>query len=301
MKPTLLILAAGAGSRFGGLKQMESFGPNNETILEYSIYDAIRAGFGKITFVIRSDFEEAFKQRIGAKVAERIAVDYVYQDLNQLPAGYSLPSERTKPWGTGHAIWVAKDAIAEPFGVINADDFYGRSAFEALFKFLSQANENGDGNLCLIGYRLANTLSDFGSVTRGICKIDDNDYLVNLEEHFKIENTASGPRSCDAKGNINTLSADAVTSMNLFGFTPSVFVNLESLWIEFLEKHGGDLKEEFLIPTAVDKMIGLGLAKLKVLMTDEKWFGLTYPEDVKVVRTQIEDHVSRGTYPAALV
>lgn len=280
---------------------MESFGPNNETILEYSIYDAIRAGFGKITFVIRSDFEEAFKQRIGAKVAERIAVDYVYQDLNQLPAGYFLPSKRTKPWGTGHAIWVAKDAIAEPFGVINADDFYGRSAFEALFKFLSQANENGDGNLCLIGYRLANTLSDFGSVTRGICKVDDNDYLVNLEEHFKIENTASGPRSCDAKGNINTLSADAVTSMNLFGFTPSVFVNLESLWIEFLEKHGGDLKEEFLIPTAVGKMISLGHAKLKVLMTDEKWFGLTYPEDVKVVRTQIEDHVSRGTYPAVLV
>jgi len=301
MKPTLLILAAGAGSRFGGLKQMESFGPNNETILEYSIYDAIRAGFGKITFVIRSDFEEAFKQRIGAKITERIAVDYVYQDLNQLPAGYSLSSERTKPWGTGHAIWVAKDAIAEPFGVINADDFYGRRAFEALFKFLSQANETGDGNLCLIGYRLANTLSDFGSVTRGICNVDDNDYLVNLEEHFKIENTASGPRSCDAEGNINTLSADAVTSMNLFGFTPSMFVNLESLWIKFLEKHGGDLKEEFLIPTAVDKMIGLGHAKLKVLMTDEKWFGLTYPEDVKVVRAQIADHVSRGTYPAALV
>jgi NDP-sugar pyrophosphorylase family protein len=301
MKPTLLILAAGTGSRFGGLKQMESFGPNNETILEYSIYDAIRAGFGKITFVIRNDFEEAFKQCIGAKVAERIEVDYVYQDLNQLPAGYSLPAERTKPWGTGHAIWVAKDAIAEPFGVINADDFYGRSAFEVLFKFLSQADESNDTSLCLIGYRLANTLSDFGSVTRGICEVDDNDYLVNLEEHFKIEKTSSGSRSCDANGNLKTLSEDAVTSMNLFGFTPSVFEHLESLWIDFLEKQGGDLKEEFLIPTAVDKIISRGHAKLKVLMTDEKWFGLTYPEDVKVVRTQIEDHVSKGTYPSALM
>ena len=187
MKPTLLILAAGAGSRFGGLKQMESFGPNNETILEYSIYDAIRAGFGKITFVIRRDFEEAFKQRIGSKVAERIAVDYVCQDLNQLPEGYSPPSERTKPWGTGHAIWIAKDAIAEPFGVINADDFYGRSAFEILYEFLSQAEDRDDSDFCLIGYRLANTLSDFGSVTRGICEVDENNYLINLEEHFNVE------------------------------------------------------------------------------------------------------------------
>lgn len=301
MRPTLLILAAGAGSRFGGLKQMESFGPHNETILEYSIYDAIGAGFGKIIFVIRSDFEEAFKQRIGSKVAERIAVDYIYQDLNQLPEGYSLPSERTKPWGTGHAIWIAKDAIAEPFGVINADDFYGRSAFAILYQFLSQADENDNSNLCLIAYRLANTLSDSGSVTRGICKVDENDSLVNLEEHFKIENTSTGPRSCDAEGNIKTLTLDAVTSMNLFGFKPSVFLNLETQWIEFLDSYSGDLKAEFLIPTAVDKMICKGLASLKVLMTDEKWFGLTYPEDVKVVRAQIEALVNNGVYPAPLV
>ncbi len=301
MKPILLILAAGAGSRFGGLKQMESFGPNRETILEYSIYDAIRAGFRKIIFVIRRDFEEVFKQRVGMKVAEHVEVTYIYQDLNQLPVGYSLPLERIKPWGTGHAIWVAKDAIAEPFGVINADDFYGRSAFDVLFKFLSQVDDNNDSNLCLVGYRLANTLSDFGSVARGICKVDDNGYLVSLEEHLKIDKTPSGPRSCDVNGNIITLSENTVTSMNLFGFTPTVFVHLESLWGEFLEKYGENMEEEFLIPTAIDKIISLGYAKVKILMTDEKWFGLTYSEDVQVVKTQIKDHLRKGTYPSILM
>lgn len=279
---------------------METFGPNGETLLEYSIYDAIRAGFGKIIFIIRHDFKTAFKERIGNKVADSVAVDYVYQDLHSLPEGFSPPTDRTKPWGTGHAIGMARDVINEPFGVINADDFYGKSAYEILYKFLSREQNNDNSNFCLIGYRLGNTLSDFGTVTRGICSVNDDHYLVGLEEHYKIEKTVSGPRSSDSEGNHNALNDDAITSMNLFGFTPAIFNQLDALWVDFLNTQGSEMDSEFLIPVAVDRMIEQGHAKVKVLKTEEKWFGVTYPEDVELVREQLAARVSSGEYPYTL-
>ena len=263
MKPTLLILAAGMGSRYGGLKQIEPVGPNGETIIEYSVYDAIRAGFGKVVFVIRESFAEDFKARFESKLAGKIQIEYVYQEIDKLPQGFTLPQDREKPWGTGHAILMAREVIHEPFAAINADDFYGAQAYKVVASFLSQStNEN---KYSMVGYQLNKTLSDFGSVSRGICQTDAHNFLTKITETHKIRQ--EGPIILCESENKETveLTGDKTVSMNFWGFHPSVFENIENQFIEFLKTNIEIPKSEFYIPYVVFEMIKTGKAKVEVL------------------------------------
>jgi len=232
-KPTLLVLAAGMGSRYGGLKQIDPVGPGGETIIDYSIYDAMRAGFGKLVFVIRKDIEQQFREIVGSRFEKRIAVEYVFQELDKLPAGYSLPAGRTKPWGTTHAILMAEDVIKEPFAAINADDFYGQQAYQLLATHL----QSGTPDYAMVGFILRNTLSDFGSVARGVCRVDANNYLTSVVEMMKIERDGNGAKNTDAAGQITKLSGDEAVSMNFWGFTPALFAQLRTQFDAFLKKH----------------------------------------------------------------
>ncbi len=294
MKPTLLVLAAGMGSRYGGLKQMDGVGPNGEIIMDYSIADAIRAGFGKVVFVIRHSFEEEFKAKINSEhFHNRIEVEYVYQELDKLPAGFSVPEGREKPWGTNHAILMAKDVIHEPFAIINADDFYGRDAFQVMADYL-RSLEGKQGDYCMVGYRLENTLSENGTVSRGVCETDSEGYLVGMTERTAIGHTESGIAYSDADGS-HPLAADTTVSMNLFGFTPDYFVESEKLFVDFLREHGTEMKSEYYIPFAVNTFIARGYAKMRVLKTTAQWFGVTYKEDrpgvVERLRKMHEDGI----------
>lgn len=297
MKPTLLILAAGMGSRYGGLKQIEPVGPGGETILEYSIFDAIRAGFGKIVFVIRHSFAGEFTSLIESKLKGRIEVDYVYQELDYLPAGYQLPADRIKPWGTGHAILMAKDVIHEPFAAINADDFYGEPAFREIASFFQ--NEVSPAAYAMVGYLLRNTLSEFGTVSRGVCKTDGNDHLVEINERTKIAREGGSIVYREEETKLE-LDGNTPVSMNFWGFHPSLFRHLESQFKSFLDEKINVPKSEFYIPSVIFKLIQSGTVQAKVLHADSPWFGVTYPDDKAFVTSQIRQLVQQGQYPENL-
>ena len=295
-KPTLLVLAAGMGSRYGGLKQIDPVGPTGETIIDYSIYDAMRAGFGKLVFVIRKDIEQQFREIVGSRFEKRIAVEYVFQELDKLPPGYSLPAGRTKPWGTTHAILMAEDVIKEPFAAINADDFYGQQAYQLLAKHL----QAGTTDYAMVGFILRNTLSDFGSVARGVCRVDANNYLTSVVEMMKIERDGTGAKNTDAAGQITKLSGDEAVSMNFWGFTPALFGQLRTQFDAFLKKSGNELKSECYIPSTVNDLVVAGKAKAKVLRTNDSWFGVTYREDRPQVVESIRKLIAAGAYPEKL-
>lgn len=299
MKPTLLVLAAGMGSRYGGLKQLDPVGPSGETIIDYSIFDAIRAGFGKVVFIIRKDIEEAFKAALGSRYTGSIEIDYVYQELDILPEGFSVPEGRVKPWGTGHAMLMAKDAIKEPFAVINADDFYGRHGYRLLCEYLSCAKDGELADFCMCGFVLRRTLSENGTVSRGVCSIDADGFLKSVEELTKIEKNGNAACNIDP-GNERELTADEIVSMNMWGFTPSIFSYLEGMFKEFLEKHGQEEKSEFFIPFAVDALIKSGKARVKVMESPDSWFGITYKADKETVVNSIRALVDDGKYPEKL-
>ena len=298
MKPTLLILAAGMGSRYGGLKQMDGLGPNGEAIIDYSIYDAIRAGFGKIVFVIRHSFAEPFKEHFQAKkFGGEVEFEFVYQELEYLPEGYSVPEGRVKPWGTNHAVMMAKDVIKEPFAVINADDFYGKESYQTMADYL-RSIEGTKGQYSMIGYRLENTLSDFGSVSRGVCATDENALLTSVTERTAI--SRKGDKVVYAEGDQEfELDPACPVSMNFWGFTPEYFDYSEEVFKEFLDGAlaSGNLKAEFFIPYIVDKLITRGEASVKVLDCDAKWFGVTYKEDRPFTVEKINALIAAGVYP----
>ena len=301
MQPTLLVLAAGMGSRYGGLKQMDPMGPHGETVLDYSVFDAIRAGFGKVVFVIREDFAEAFKQTVGERFVERIEVDYAYQKLDDLPEGFSVPEGREKPWGTSHAIRAARNAIKEHFAVINADDFYGRDAYARAADFFSKLSEETRDELAMVGYPLANTLSDYGRVNRGICELGGQSQLASVEEILDIGCEEGGVvRGSNTKGEKVEIPTTAVASMNFWLFGPDFFERLEKAFSEFLAKRGGELKSECYIPSVVDELIQSGQSNCPVLPTTGRWFGVTYPEDKPRVVEAIKGLTQAGEYPSPL-
>jgi len=298
MKPTLLILAAGMGSRFGGLKQVEPIGPSGEAIIDYSIYDAIRAGFGKVVFVIRESFAEAFKEKFDKKLQGKIAVEYVYQELDMLPEGFSLPAGREKPWGTAHAILVAKNIIKEPFCALNADDFYGQKAYEIMANFLISSEKPSEYSM--VGYNLKNTLSEFGSVSRGICDVDQNQNLKKIVETIKIFKKEKKVISVEEDGSESLLSGNESVSMNIWGFKPSVFETIETKFSNFLKTEMNKPKSEMYIPSVVFEMVDEKLAKVKVLEADSPWFGVTYKEDKPFVVEKINELIKKGDYPKKL-
>ena len=299
MKPTLFILAAGMGSRYGGLKQLDGVGPSGETIMDYSVFDAIRAGFGKIVFVIRHDFEEDFRQKVLSKYENHIPVELCFQDLNALPDGFTCPEGRTKPWGTNHAVLMGKDHINEPFAVINADDFYGRDGFAVLGKALTEmAGKQND--YCMVGYRVGNTLSESGTVNRGVCTTDAEGYLTTVVERTGIAAEAEGIVFIDENNQKQSLEANAPVSMNMWGFTPDYFDYSEEYFINFLKEFGQEMKSEFYIPTMVNHLINNGTAKVKVLDTTSKWFGVTYADDRAGVVEKLQSLVNAGEYPTPL-
>lgn len=300
MKPTLLVLAAGMGSRYGGLKQLDQVGPSGETIIDYSIYDAIRAGFGKVVFIIRRDIEAAFKQTVGKRYEGLIEVDYAYQQLDDLPAGFSVPTGREKPWGTGHAVRSARNVVKEPFAVINADDFYGRHGYKVLADYLTKAQDGAKADYSMCGFIMRNTLSDNGTVSRGVCKLDANDNLTQVVEHTKLERNGDAAKSYLENGDIVDFTGDEIVSMNMWGFTPSLFDHIERLFVEFLKNHGGELKSEFFIPLVADTLIKENKAEVKVMKSADAWFGITYREDKPIVVNSIQALVKKGAYPEKL-
>lgn len=297
MQPTLVILAAGMASRYGSLKQIQSFGPSGETIMEYSIYDAIRAGFGKVVFIIRKDFEQDFREIFGKKLEGRIAVDYVFQDLHSFLNGASVPPDRTKPWGTAHAVLCAKNAVQEPFAVINADDFYGRDAFEKAYQFLTK-NCN-DHTYAIIGYELLKTLSDHGTVNRGVCQVDAKGNLSAIAERINIA-MVNGQIECDDTLEPKVLPLDSSVSMNFWCFHPSVFQISQDMFDLFLKENAGNPKAEFFIPIVADKFTKSGLGTIPVIPTSSSWFGVTYKEDAPSVQASLDALVAAGEYPQSL-
>lgn len=297
MKPTLLILAAGMGSRYGGLKQIEPVGPNGETILEYSVFDAIRAGFGKVVFVIRESFAEDFKDRFELKLAGKIKIEYAFQEIEKLPEGFELPEDREKPWGTGHAVLMAENVINEPFAAINADDFYGAEAYQVIAEYLTKSIT--PGKYAMIGYKLNNTLSEYGTVSRGICVTDENNQLTQITETHKIRQ--EGNRILSESGNKEVeLTGNESVSMNFWGFHPSIFKNIENQFIDFLKENINQPKSEFYIPFVVFEMIQKGQISVEVLTADSPWFGVTYKEDKQYVIEQIQKLTNQGIYPEKL-
>jgi len=300
IKPTLLVLAAGIGSRYGGLKQLDPVGPAGETIIDFSVYDAMRAGFGKVVFIIRRQIEKEFLQFFEGRFRGKIEMDYVYQELDMLPEGYTVPEGRNKPWGTGHAVLMAKDKIYEPFAVINADDFYGPGAYRALADFFKAPRPQGITEYALCGYQLSRTLSDFGGVSRGICETDAAGFLRKIVETHMIQKTHNGYAYPDENGNLVFLPGSTVVSMNTWAFFPEVFHDFEAYFREFLEENSNLAKSEFYIPTVADKLIASGKARFLVLPVNEQWFGVTFPEDRPVVVSKLKELKEQGIYPEKL-
>ncbi len=296
MKPTLFVLAAGMGSRYGGLKQLDGLGPHGETIMDYSIYDAIRSGFGKIVFVIRKDFEADFRAKILSKYENHIPVEVVFQALDNLPEGFVCPEGRTKPWGTNHAVLMGKDVIKEPFAVINADDFYGRNSFEVIAKELSTP-KNRKGDYCMVGFRVGNTMSESGSVARGVCENKDG-FLTTVVERTAIAYNEKHEISfTDENGKEQILDPNTPVSMNLWGFTPDYFEFSEKYFVDFLKENINTPKAEFFIPLVVNELVTKGDASVKVLDTDSKWFGVTYAADRQGVVDKFAELHANGEYP----
>lgn len=299
MKPVMLILAAGMGSRYGGLKQIDPVGENGEAIIDFSVYDAMRSGFGRLVFVIRKDIEEEFRTSIGMRFEKRIDVDYVFQRLEDVPAGQTFPADRQKPWGTGHAVYAARDAVKSPFAVINGDDFYGHDSFRRLSSHLEK--ETGTGNdYAMISYTLKNTLSPHGHVSRGICALDREGFLKSIVEHTKIETDDGRIFAHDDRGSRKELTGDETVSMNMFGFTPGIFGFLDRDFRKFMGKKSGDPKAEFYIPTVVSGLINSREARVRVINTASEWFGITYKEDRGYVMESIRELIRKKVYPAQL-
>ncbi len=299
VKPTLLVLAAGMGSRYGSLKQMDGVGPNGEAIIDYSIYDAIRAGFGKVVFVIRHSFAKEFAEMFNReRFGGRIEVEYVYQELDCLPEGFSVPEGRQKPWGTNHAVMMAAGVIREPFAVVNADDFYGREGFEVIGRYLASL-EGSRNEYCMVGYEVSKTLSENGTVSRGVCEVDSEGCLAGMVERTKIERV-DGTIVFHEGGEDTPLAENTPVSMNLFGFTPDYFEYSDSYFRQFLMENGADIKAEFYIPLMVNKLIGDSTARMRVLNTASQWFGVTYKEDRPQLVSKIEALIADGVYPRDL-
>ena len=282
------------GSRYGGLKQIDPVGPAGETIIDYSIYDALRAGFGKVVFVIRQDIEQQFREIVGSKFEKCLPVEYAFQELNKLPAGFTVPPGRTKPWGTGHAILVAEPVIHEPFAMINADDFYGADTFRVLADYLRQVRTDSN-DYAMVGFTLRKTLSEHGTVARGVCQVDPDGKLKQIVEMLKIEKTATGARQGDV-----ILTGDEAVSMNFWGFTPTLFDQLRAELQSFLTAHGSEEKSELLIPTIVNTLVTQGRAQCQVLRTTSSWFGVTYREDRPIVIESVQKLIAKGEYPERL-
>ena len=299
-KPTLLVLAAGIGSRYGGLKQLDPLGPHGETIIDFSVFDAMRAGFGKVIFIIRKQIEKDFMAFFDNRYKGKIEIDYVYQELEYLPSGYSVPEGRNKPWGTGHAVLMAKNKINEPFAVINADDFYGPGAYQAVIDFFSKPRESDIPEYALAGYYLSKTLSDYGGVSRGVCQIDENGYLKKIVETHQIHKTHGGYAYPNSDGDLVFLPGDTIVSMNTWAFFPEIFEDFERLFIEFLKENHGSTSAEFYIPSVADHLISTGKAQFKILKVNEQWFGITYQEDRPKVIENLHRLVKQGFYPEPL-
>ena len=298
-QPTLLILAAGMGSRYGGLKQIDPIGPDGEIIIDYSIYDALRSGFGKIVVLTRPEIEAPLREHFASSLGEHSPIVFATQRLDDLPDGFPLPAGREKPWGTAHAIWAARQQLDTPFGVINADDFYGPASFQILHDALGETRQPGD--CCMVGFELAKTLSRHGTVSRGICRVDAQGCLSDVTEHTKIEPQGEhGARTLDAQGNWNPIAPDSITSMNLWGFDPSILGLLETEFRKFLSAQGAELKSEFFIPSAVNTLIASGAGRCKVLKTPEQWFGMTYNEDRPLAIQAVKELISAQVYPQSL-
>jgi len=299
-KPTLLVLAAGIGSRYGGLKQMDPVGPSGEVVIDYSVYDALRAGFGKLVFVIRKDIEQTFRDVLGSKFEKLAPVEYVFQELDKIPKGYAVPADRQKPWGTGHAILMAKDVIKEPFAVINADDFYGADSYSKLSKYLS-AISIASTDFAMVGFKLANTLSEYGKVARGVCQTDRQGALTDVEELTNIViDQSGGAVNINPDGSRRDLTGSEIVSMNMWGFTPALFEHLESKFKTFLSASGTQPKSEYFIPSVVNELIKAGSVSVKVLETASAWFGVTYREDKPRVIQSVSDLVGKGLYPGRI-
>jgi UTP-glucose-1-phosphate uridylyltransferase len=298
-KQTLLVLAAGMGSRYGGLKQVDPMGPSGETLLDYSVFDAIRAGFDRVVFIIRRDIEEEFRERVGSRYKGNVPIDYVFQQLDFLPEGFSVPADRKKPWGTAHAVWCAREALAEPFAAINADDFYGRETYQVIGRFLNAVKPES-ASFAMAGYRLDHTLSQHGSVARGVCKVDSRGRLVAISECTGIECAGSEILQKEADGSVQKFRGDEPVSMNFWGLTPAIFPLIEEQLLTFLSKSSTDPKAECYIPEAIGAMITGGQATLDVLPTDADWFGVTYREDKPEVMKALKELHSEGAYPTPL-
>lgn len=300
MKPTLFVLAAGMGSRYGGLKQLDGLGPNGETIMDYSIFDAIRGGFGRIVFVIRKDFEEDFRKKIISKYENHIPVEVVFQSIDKLPEGFTCPAERVKPWGTNHAVLMGKEVIREPFAVINADDFYGRDSFAVIGKFLSELPEGAKNTYCMVGFRVGNTLSESGTVARGICSTDENRHLTTVVERTEIMRINGVVSYKDENGEWVGIEDNTPVSMNMWGFTPDYFNYSEEYFIDFLKENIDKPKAEYYIPLMVNKLINDGTATVEVLDTTSRWFGVTYAADRQGVVDKLQALADSGEYPSKL-
>lgn len=299
MKPTLFVLAAGMGSRYGGLKQLDGLGPSGETIMDYSIYDAVKSGFGKLVFVIRKSFEKEFVDKVASKYNKHIPVEIVFQELDNLPEGFTVSPDRLKPWGTNHAVLMGKDVINEPFAVINADDFYGRDGFATLAKFLTDL-EGSKNHYCMVGYRLCNTLSESGSVARGVCASDDKGFLTTVTERTHIERKDGKIQYKEGENEWHELEENTPVSMNMWGFTPEYFKYSEDFFVDFLKKNQDNLKSEYFIPLMVDHLIKNKTADVKILDTTSKWFGVTYAEDRQSVVDKLQGLADSGEYPTPL-
>lgn len=298
-KQTLLVLAAGMGSRYGGLKQVDPMGPSGETLLDYSVFDAVQAGFDRVVFIIRRDIEEEFREKVGARYKGNVPVDYAFQQLDFLPNGFSVPADRKKPWGTAHAVWCAREAVAEPFAAINADDFYGRETYEVIGRFLKTAQPEG-ANFAMAGYRLDHTLSEHGSVARGVCQVDSNGRLMTISECTGIERADSEIVQKEADGSVRKFRGDEPVSMNFWGLTPAIFPLVEEQLVAFLSTSSSDPKAESYIPEAIGALIARDQATLDVLPTDADWFGVTYREDKPQVMQALKKLHSEGAYPTPL-
>lgn len=292
----LVVMAAGIGSRYGGLKQLDPVGPSGEGVIDYALYDAVKAGFDRIVFVIRHSIEADFKARFGHGLGKKVAQEYVYQELDAIPAGFTVPPERTKPWGTAHAVWLCKDVIKGPFGVVNADDFYGRESYSVLASFLKKADP-AKSHYCNVGFELRKTLSEFGTVARGVCEADSAKLLKSIVERVKLEKDGDGARFMDDGGQWQKVPGDTRVSMNMWGFTPTLFDLVGPGMNGFFKKKGQDLKAEYLLPTAVDELMKAGKADVKILETSSHWFGVTYREDKPGVVQSIMKLVDAGEYP----
>ncbi|MFY9592703.1 MAG: sugar phosphate nucleotidyltransferase [Caldicoprobacterales bacterium] len=299
-KPALVIMAAGMGSRYGGLKQIDPVGPNGEIIIDYSIYDALKAGFDKVVFIIKEEIEEAFREVIGSRIEKKVETAYVFQDIDDLPEGFTRPAEREKPWGTGHAVLSCRGKIDRPFSVINADDFYGRDSFQVLYDYLKDIDDVKSYNYAMVGFILKNTLTEHGYVSRGICQVNSQGYLEDIKERTKIQRFSDGVKYQE-DGEWITIPENSIVSMNMWGFTPSIFDELETGFSNFLEKNKDNIeKAEFFLPNLVGDLVTDDKAKVKVLTSNERWYGVTYKEDKPIVKKAIGELIKQGIYPDKL-